>query len=146
MRTGRARAGAVAADRLMQALGLLVLTLILGALAALLYDVLSDGVGRLSWGFLVSYPSRRAEQAGILPALVGSVYVITLTALIAVPLGVGAAVYLEEFGTQRRLARIVHIVFNISCAFSAPILSSNSRARSGAMDSVASVISFRPLS
>jgi phosphate transport system permease protein len=57
----------------------------------------------------VSYPSRRAEQAGILPALVGSVYVIALTALIAVPLGVGAAVYLEEFGTQRRLARIVEI-------------------------------------
>ena len=99
----------MAGDRLMQGLGLLVLALALGALAALLADVLSDGTRRLSWQFLTSYPSRRADQAGILPALVGSVYVITLTALIAVPLGVGAAVYLEEYGGRSRLARIVEI-------------------------------------
>ena len=109
MRTGRTRAGALAGDRLMQGFGLLVLALALGALAALLADVLSDGTSRLSWQFLTSYPSRRAEQAGILPALVGSIYVITLTALIAVPLGVAAAVYLEEYGTQSRVARIVEI-------------------------------------
>jgi len=105
----RTRGGAAAGDRLMQGLGLLVLALALGALAALLADVLSDGAGRLSWQFLTSYPSRRAEQAGILPALVGSLYVITLTALIAVPLGVGAAVYLEEYGGRSRVARIVEI-------------------------------------
>ena len=109
MRTGRTRAGALAGDRLMQGFGLLVLALALAALAALLADVLADGAGRLSWQFLTSYPSRRAEQAGILPALVGSIYVITLTALIAVPLGVAAAVYLEEYGTQSRVARIVEI-------------------------------------
>ena len=109
MRTGRTRAGALAGDRLMQGFGLLVLALALGALAALLADVLSDGTSRLSWQFLTSYPSRRAEQDGILPALVGSIYVITLTALIAVPLGVAAAVYLEEYGTQSRVARIVEI-------------------------------------
>jgi len=109
VRTGRTRAGALAGDRLMQGFGLLVLALALGALAALLADVLSDGTSRLSWQFLTSYPSRRAEQAGILPALVGSIYVITLTALIAVPLGVAAAVYLEEYGTQSRVARIVEI-------------------------------------
>jgi len=105
----RTRGGAAAGDRLMQGLGLLVLALALGALAALLADVLSDGAGRLSWQFLTSYPSRRAEQAGILPALVGTIYVITLTALIAVPLGVGAAVYLEEYGGRSRVARIVEI-------------------------------------
>jgi len=105
----RTRAGAAAGDRLMQGLGLLVLALALGALAALLADVLSDGTSRLSWQFLTSYPSRRADQAGILPALVGSIYVITLTAMIAVPLGVGAAIYLEEYGGRSRLARIVEI-------------------------------------
>ena len=109
MRTGRTRAGALAGDRLMQGFGLLVLALALAALAALLADVLADGAGRLSWQFLTSYPSRRAELAGILPALVGSIYVITLTALIAVPLGVAAAIYLEEYGTQSRMARIVEI-------------------------------------
>ncbi len=109
MSRGRTRAGAAAGDRLMQGLGLLVLALALAALAALLADVLSDGASRLSWQFLTSYPSRRAGQAGILPALVGSVFVITLTALIAVPLGVGAAVYLEEYGGRSRLARIVEI-------------------------------------
>jgi len=93
----------------MQGFGLLVLALALAALAALLADVLADGAGRLSWQFLTSYPSRRAELAGILPALVGSIYVITLTALIAVPLGVAAAIYLEEYGTQSRMARIVEI-------------------------------------
>ena len=109
MRTGRTRAGALAGDRLMQGFGLLVLALALAALAALLADVLADGAGRLSWQFLTSYPSRRAELAGILPALVGSIYVITLTALIAVPLGVAAAIYLEEYGTQSRMARIIEI-------------------------------------
>ena len=54
--------------------------LALAALAALLYDVVRDGLGRLSWQFLTSYPSRRAAEAGILPALVGSIYVIGLTA------------------------------------------------------------------
>jgi phosphate transport system permease protein len=81
--------------------------LALAALAALLYDVLHDGLGRLSWAFITSYPSRRAEQAGILAALVGSVYVIGITAAIAVPLGVGAAIYLEEYGGRGRLSRMI---------------------------------------
>jgi phosphate transport system permease protein len=98
-----------AGDRLLELFGLLVMLLALTALAALLYDVARDGLGRLSWQFLTSYPSRRAAEAGILPALVGSIYVIGLTALIALPLGVGAAIYLEEYGTQGRLARLIEI-------------------------------------
>lgn len=96
-------------DRLLGAFGLLVMLLVLVSLAALLYDVARDGFGRLSWQFLSSYPSRRASEAGILPALVGSVYVIALTALIAVPLGVGAAIYLEEYEARGRLARLIEI-------------------------------------
>ena len=79
------------------------------ALGALIYDVARDGVGRLSWQFLTSYPSRRAADAGILAALVGSLFVIALTALIAVPLGVGAAIYLEEYGGRGRLSRLIEI-------------------------------------
>jgi phosphate transport system permease protein len=99
-------------DRLLGLFGLLAMLLGLVALGALLYDVARDGLGRLSWEFITSYPSRRAEQAGILPALVGSIYVIGLTTLIAVPLGVGAALHLEEYGVRGRFSRIIEI--NIS--------------------------------
>lgn len=96
-------------DRLLGAFGMLVMLVVLAALATLLFDIARDGVGRLSWQFLTSYPSRRASEAGILPALVGSVYVIGITALIAIPLGVGAAIYLEEYERQGRLARLIEI-------------------------------------
>lgn len=96
-------------DRLLGFFGLLVLLLALLSLAALVYDITRDGLGRLSWQFLTSYPSRRASEAGVLPALVGSVYVIGITALIAVPLGVGAAIYLEEYERKGRLSRLIEI-------------------------------------
>jgi phosphate transport system permease protein len=96
-------------DRLFVAFGLLSTLLGLVALGALIYDVLHDGAGRLSWQFLVSYPSRRPAEAGILPALVGSIYVIVLTAAIALPFGVAAAVHLEEYGGRGRLSRLIEI-------------------------------------
>jgi phosphate transport system permease protein len=96
-------------DRLLGFFGLLVMVLALAGLAALIYDVASDGLGRLSWQFLTSYPSRRASEAGIYPALIGSVYVIVITALIAIPLGVGAAIYLEEYESQGKLSRLIEI-------------------------------------
>jgi phosphate transport system permease protein len=96
-------------DRLLQGTGLVVMVVALVALAALIYDVFSDGLTRLSWDFLTNYPSRRASQAGILPALVGSIYLLALTALIALPLGVGAAIYLEEYGKNDRFARLVEV-------------------------------------
>jgi phosphate transport system permease protein len=96
-------------DRLLASLGLLVTLLALMALLALLYDIARDGVPRLSWAFLTGTSSRRAEQAGILPALVGSIYVIALTALIAIPLGIAAALYLEEYGGKGPLSRLIEI-------------------------------------
>ena len=96
-------------DRLLASCGFLVTLLALVALGALIYDIVHDGAGRLSWQFLTSYPSRRPEQAGILAALAGSVFVIWLTALLAVPLGVAAAIYLEEYARRGRLSRIIEI-------------------------------------
>jgi phosphate transport system permease protein len=96
-------------DALFQALALLVLLLALASLAALIYDVWHDGAGRLSWNFLTSFSSRRAEQAGILHALAGSIYVILLTAALAVPIGVAAAIYLEEYGGRSVIARLIEI-------------------------------------
>ncbi len=81
----------------------------LGVLFVLLWDVGVDAIPRLDVDFLTSYPSRKAELAGILPAIVGSLYLIILTALIALPLGVGAALYLEEYAKKGRLASLIEI-------------------------------------
>ncbi|MCC7542285.1 MAG: phosphate ABC transporter permease PstA [Deltaproteobacteria bacterium] len=89
------------------ALGATVLPL--AVLAMLLGGVTLDGLGRIGWDFLTSYPSRRAARAGILPGLVGSISLISLTAALAVPIGVGAAVYLEEYGKRTRIARIIEL-------------------------------------
>jgi phosphate transport system permease protein len=81
----------------------------LAILAGLVIDVAIDAAGSLDWDFITGYPSRRASKAGILPALVGSLYLVGLTALLAIPLGVGAAVYLEEYGGKSRVAGFIEI-------------------------------------
>jgi phosphate transport system permease protein len=97
-------------DVAFQAVAMLVLCLALASLAALIWDVWRDGAGRLSFDFLTGFPSRRASQAGIWHALMGSVYVILVTALFAVPVGVAAAIYLEEYGrTRSLLGRLIEI-------------------------------------
>lgn len=97
------------ADLMFQALALLVLAVALGALAVLVGTVWRDGADRLDWRFLTSFPSRRAESAGIYHAIVGSLYVIALTAVMALPVGVAAATYLEEYGGRSRLARFIEL-------------------------------------
>jgi phosphate transport system permease protein len=67
----------------------------LAMLAWLLGKVVITGVDRIDWDFIKDLPSRRAGQAGIWPALMGSVWLIALTAIISLPIGIGAAVYLE---------------------------------------------------
>jgi phosphate transport system permease protein len=101
-----------AGDPLLEIFGLLVTLLALAALLTLLYDIIRDGAPRLSWQFITSIPSRRAADAGIYTALIGSIYVIGLTALIAVPFGVAAALHLEEYARKGLLSRIIEI--NIS--------------------------------
>jgi phosphate transport system permease protein len=96
-------------ERIFWFVSLLAIALPLMILGWLLVDVLSDAVSRLSWQFITSYPSRKPENAGILPALVGSIYLIGLTAAIALPIGVGAAIYLEEYGRHSRLAGVIEI-------------------------------------
>lgn len=101
-----------AGDPLFASFGLLVTVLALAALVTLLYDIFRDGAPRLSWQFITSIPSRRAEDAGIYTALIGSIYVIGLTAIIAVPFGIAAALHLEEYGGKGPLSRLIEI--NIS--------------------------------
>jgi len=97
------------ADLIFQIVALSVLLVALASLGLLIYDVISDGIGRLNWQFMTSFSSRRASSAGIYHALVGSVFVIALTGTLALPVGVAAAIYLEEYGSRSRLARLIEI-------------------------------------
>lgn len=81
---------------------------VLVLLAAFL-DLLFDGVPRLSWDFLTSFPSRRPTEAGILSAWVGSAMVMLVTMLSAVPVGIGAAIYLEEYAGKNWVTDLIEI-------------------------------------
>ena len=81
-------------------------------LAVLLVDIARDGLPRLSWAFLASFPSVNPANTGIYPALLGSLWLLAITAVVSVPLGIGAAVYLEEYATDTWLTRLVEV--NIS--------------------------------
>ena len=82
-------------------------------LAVLLVDVARDGSSMLSLNFLTSFPSQIfPENGGIYPALIGSLWLLGLTFLISVPLGLGAAVYLEEYAEDTRINQIIEV--NIS--------------------------------
>jgi phosphate transport system permease protein len=79
------------------------------ALAVLLTRVAGQGLPTLTLDFLTSFPSRFAAKAGIKAALAGSALVTALTAAIAVPIGLGAAIYLEEFAPDSRLRRAIDV-------------------------------------
>jgi phosphate transport system permease protein len=96
-------------DLLFQLLSLLTLVVALTALGALVYDIVSDGASRLSWAFITNIASRNADQAGVYHALMGSIWVIALTGALALPVGVAAAIYLEEYGTRSRMARFIEL-------------------------------------
>ncbi len=87
------------------AFGLLMLAIFIG-------NILMEGLSRIDWDFITNFPSRNAEKAGILPALIGTLWIMVLTALIAIPLGVSAGIYLEEYGKKSKLANLLEI--NIS--------------------------------
>jgi phosphate transport system permease protein len=78
-------------------------------LGALIVDMVIDGLPRLNWEFFTSYPSRFADKAGILSAWVGTLLVMLVTAVAAVPLGVAAGVYLEEYARKNWLTNLIEI-------------------------------------
>jgi phosphate transport system permease protein len=88
-------------------LGVLIVTMLV--LLSLIVDFMVDGLGRIDGAFLTNYPSRRPEQAGILSAWVGTLMIMTTTAFLAVPLGVAAGVYLEEYAPKNLLTNIIEI-------------------------------------
>ena len=99
-------------DKVFVIVGLLCLMIGVLTLAVLLAGLVQDGAGRLNWDFFTKFPSRRAENAGILSAIVGSSLVMLLTALTAIPLGVSAGVYLEEYAPRNWVTEIIEINVN----------------------------------
>ncbi|GIX16498.1 MAG: phosphate transport system permease protein PstA [Rhodothalassiaceae bacterium] len=96
-------------DLLFAGLGVVVLVIALAILFALIGDLFIRGAERLSWDFFMNFPSRRPERAGILSAWVGTVYVMIATAAVAIPIGVAAGVYLEEYAGKNWLSDVIEI-------------------------------------
>ena len=72
----------------------------LGILAYLFLDLVRDGAQRFGWKFFTNFPSRKAENAGILSPAVGTSLIMVVTALVSLPVGVAAAIYLEEYAPK----------------------------------------------
>jgi len=92
-------------DRWFKIVAILATSVGFAALVALMIGVLMQGLPWLNWEFLERFPSRRPSHAGLKAALYGSMWVMGLTAVISVPLGVAGGIYLEEYSSGGRLAR-----------------------------------------
>ena len=102
-----------ARKKIVQILGFLFLRLAVGLVLAVLvlflYDIVSKGAGSISWEFLSKAPRKGMTQGGIFPAIFGTFLVTVLTGLLAVPLGMSAAIYLNEYARQTRLTRLIRL-------------------------------------
>ncbi|MGH6914577.1 MAG: phosphate ABC transporter permease PstA, partial [Geminicoccales bacterium] len=96
-------------DVLFAGAGLLVMLIAMSMLLALIVDLAVTGLPRLSLDFLFSFPSRHPEEAGILSAWVGTTLVMLVTAALAVPLGVAAGLYLEEYAPKNWITDVIEI-------------------------------------
>ncbi|MGB3558521.1 MAG: phosphate ABC transporter permease PstA [Geitlerinemataceae cyanobacterium] len=99
-------------DRIFEIATWVAVCLSLLVLAALVIDILTDGLLRLNGSFLTSFPSRKPEAAGILPALAGTLWVMVIVALLSFPVGVGAGIFLEEFSQDNWFTRAIEININ----------------------------------
>jgi len=110
-KTDRRRSHAIRVwrDRVFYGLFFLAVVVGIAGLGALLLDVLFDGLRYLDWQFMSSYAPRRPLQSGILAPMAGTIWVVSLTALFTIPIGVGTAIYLEEFAARNRLTRLIQL-------------------------------------
>ncbi|MCE9606519.1 MAG: phosphate ABC transporter permease PstA [Planctomycetia bacterium] len=99
-------------DRIFNVVGIACTSLGIITLLLLMANLLIAGLGQIDWQFLTSFPSRRAANAGILSSWVGSLLIMLVTGSTAVPLGIAAGVYMEEYGRKGRINNIIEI--NIS--------------------------------
>ncbi|HAG90468.1 MAG TPA: phosphate ABC transporter permease PtsA [Bdellovibrionales bacterium] len=96
-------------DLALMGIALFFLFCALMTLVALILDLAVTGVPRISWDFLTEFPSRFPQRAGILSAWVGTLYVMFVTAMFAIPLGVASGVYLEEYARKNWFTSIIEL-------------------------------------
>lgn len=96
-------------DKLFKGMGITATVSCLLILVIFLGVILYQGTQRLSWDFLMSLPSRFAEQSGIYTAWIGTLWIMVLTTIISFPIGVGAGIYLEEYGKKNKLSTFLEI-------------------------------------
>jgi phosphate transport system permease protein len=96
-------------DKVFVLVGLIVMLACLAILAILFIDLVRDGAARFGWDFFTNFASRKAERAGILAAWVGTSLIMLVTACCAVPIGVAAAIYLEEYAPKNWFAAVIEI-------------------------------------
>ncbi|MBI9041072.1 phosphate ABC transporter permease PstA [Lutibacter sp.] len=99
-------------DQSFKVLGILFTMLGIFILGVLIYNIVIAGFTRINWDFLTSLPSRKPERAGIYTAIIGTLDLMLLTVLFAIPIGVGAGIYLEEYAKKSKFSSILEI--NIS--------------------------------
>lgn len=98
-----------AIDAAFSVAGAILTIVVLAVLGALVFDLVRTGLSRLDLSFLTSFPSRRPEKAGVLSAWVGTLCVIFVTASTAIPLGIAAGVYLEEYARKSWLTAVIEV-------------------------------------
>jgi phosphate transport system permease protein len=96
-------------DSSFKTLGMFFTLLGVVILIILLYNIIKVGYSRVNWEFLTSLPSRKPENAGIYTAIIGTLDLMLLTIIFAIPVGVGAGLYLEEYAHKSRLSRLLEI-------------------------------------
>lgn len=96
-------------DNIFKVFGILCTFFGLFILAVLIFNIVEEGLTRIDWDFIKNLPSRRAEKAGIYTALMGTLWILFLTTIIAFPIGVGAGIYLEEYGKKTKWASFLEV-------------------------------------
>ena len=103
---GKGTASRKRSEMLFKGIALFSIILPLLILSLLMASVFVQALPKLSFGFLSAFPSRKAELSGVYPALVGTLWLMVLTAAFALPVGISAAIYLEEYAKKNRMARV----------------------------------------
>ncbi|MFM1922133.1 MAG: hypothetical protein RLZZ303_3767 [Candidatus Hydrogenedentota bacterium] len=83
--------------------------MVVAAVAYIILHIIWNGIGALSWSFLSEAPRKSGAEGGIMPAIVGTLYLVLGTMLVALPLGMACAVYLSEYASQGRFTRIIRL-------------------------------------
>ncbi len=100
-------------SRNLDSLAFLILRLVTYSMVAVIgyivFDIVWKGVPVLSWDFLTGFPSKSGSEGGIFPAIVGTIYLVLGTILVALPLGMGAAIYLSEYARHGRFTEAIRL-------------------------------------